>query len=334
MVAWKSIEQRSLADACLTEHKSIKKLDDVHSFINWATISRLLETVHCHKRGAKAWPPLMMLKALFLQTWYTLSDPQLEDMLGRDLMFRRFVGLSLSDQVPDHSTFWRFRNSKEMLDLYPKIFKMIEEQLEEEGLKILHGEISIIDASVIKAQRNRSKKNKKGENTQDPEGGYNVKNGSDGKKKSTYGYKAHINVDEDGFIKNLDYTSGEVHDSNCFIDLLTGNEVAVYADSAYASEKTAKRLKKKGVENKVLERAYRNKPLTDKQKKSNKIKSRIRSTVERVFGVLKLHYGMSQARYLGKRRNRTRFELMSICYNIKRGVNVLKELSYYRDSCV
>jgi IS5 family transposase len=90
---------------------------------------------------------------------------------------------------------------------------------------------------VFKARRNRPNKGVNGENTQDPEAAYNVKTGSDGKKKSTYDFKAHVNVDEDGFIKSADFTAGNVHDSRCFTDLLSGAEAQVYVDSAYVSGK-------------------------------------------------------------------------------------------------
>jgi IS5 family transposase len=189
-----------------------------------------------------------------------------------------------------------------------------------------------VDASVIKAQRNRPNKGVNGENTRDPEADYNVKAASDGKVKITYGYKGHINVDEDGFIKATGFTAGNVHDSQCFTELLSGTESQVYADSAYASEKTNEWLADKKIENRVLERAYRNKPLQPAQKKQNKIKSRIRSTVERVFGILKLHYGMAQARYLGKARNQMRFNLICVAYNIKRGISLRKEIQQTQES--
>ena len=84
----------------------------------------------------------------------------------------------------------------------------INRQLSDQGLYIKSGEVSIIDkvngaaregalgyASVIEAKNCRPNKNKQGETTQDPEANWNVKAGSDGKRKSTYGYKAHMNVD-------------------------------------------------------------------------------------------------------------------------------------------
>ena len=184
----------------------------------------------------------------------------------------------------------------------------INDQLIEQGLYIKSGGVSIVDASVIEAKQCRPNKTKSGESTQDPDADWNVKRGSDGKRKSTYGFKAHLSVDEDGLIKATDFTSGSVHDSNCFTDLLAGDESAVYADSAYQSQKHADWLSQQGIGNRVTKRAYRNRPLTAEDRLFNRTHSGVRSTVERVFGVLKLHYGMAKARYLGIKRNRTRFQ--------------------------
>jgi len=331
-MSWKNLKQQSLADALIVEHDAVTELDDAHDLIDWSRFEEKLKNIHNKTRGEQAWPPLMMFKALVLQAWYGLSDPQLEKQLARDLLFRRFVGISLSQSVPDHSTLWRFRNKPEVQALQVLFLEEVNQQLSEKGLYIKSGEISIVDASVIKAQRNRPNKGVNGENTQDPEAAYNVKTGSDGKKKITYGFKAHINVDEDGFIKSTDFTAGNVHDSRCFTDLLSGAESQVYADSAYASGKTDEWLAERKIDNRVLERAYRNKLLTSVQKSNNNVKSRIRSTVERVFGVLKQHHGMGQARYLGNARNRMRFNLQCVAYNIKRGVNLQKEMCWMQES--
>lgn len=114
-----------------------------------------------------------------------------------------------------------------------------------------------------------------------------MKAGSDGKRKSIYGYKAHMNVDEDGLIKSTDYTAGNVHDSNFFTELLDGDESAVYADSAYGSKDRDNWLKQHRIENRIIKRAYRNKPLAKQDKQFNRLHSVTRSKVERVFGVLK-----------------------------------------------
>jgi IS5 family transposase len=264
----------------------------------------------------------MMFKALLLQSWYALSDPALEKQLARDLLFRRFIGLSISESVPDHSTLWRFRQLLEKQNLMTTLLNAINDQLAEQGLYIKAGEVSIIDASVIEAKQCRPHKRADGSSTQDPDAAWNVKAASDGKRKSTYGYKAHINVDEEGLIKALAYTAGNVHDSNHFTTLLKGNESAAYADSAYQSEMHTDWLTARGIENRLIKRAYRNRPLSQEDKVFNQTHAGVRSTVERVFGVLKLHYAMGKARYLGLGRNRTRVELMCIAHNMKRGLSI------------
>ena len=321
-MAWKHLKQRSLADAAIVDHAALQELDSLNEMINWSQIEALLSNIHNKSRGEKAWPPLMMFKALLLQSWYGLSDPALEKQLARDLLFRRFIELDLSEAVPDHSTFWRFRQKLEQQDLLGNLLEAVNQQLSSLGLYIKRGEVSIVDASVIEAKQCRPNKDRQGEPTQDPEAGWNVKNGSDGKRKSTYGYKAHMSVDEDGFIKAVGFTAGNVHDSQCFTDLLGGDESAVYADSAYASKGHDAWLAKWGIENRILKRAYRNRPLAEADRKFNRTHAGVRSTVERVFGVLKQHYGMGKARYLGLARNHTWVMLMSIAYNLKRGCSI------------
>jgi transposase, IS5 family len=121
-------------------------------------------------------------------------------------------------------------------------------QLNQKGLLIKHGSVSIIDASVIEAQRSRPNKDKDGNCTQDPDAAWNVKTAANGKKTSTYGYKAHVNFDEDGFIKATDFTAGNVHDSQVFTSLLNDKDAAMYADSAYSSQAHTKWLKQRHIE--------------------------------------------------------------------------------------
>ena len=132
------------------------------------------------------------------------------------------------------------------------LLSVLNNQLSEQGLYIKTGEVSIIDASVIEAKNSGLNKGKNGHSTQDPEAAWNVKSGSDGKKKSSYGYKAHINVDEDGFIKAMEFSAGNSHDSNHFTSLLLGNESAEYADSAYASNKHNEYLKDKKIDERII----------------------------------------------------------------------------------
>lgn len=321
-MSWKNLKQKSLADSLIVDHHALEELDGINDLIDWSRIETLLVDIHNKRRGEQAWPPLMMFKALLLQSWYQLSDPALEKQLARDLLFRRFVDISVSESVPDHSTLWRFRNLLEEEGLYQPLLDAINQQLSEQGLLIRSGEVSIIDASVIEAKNARPKKDKDGNNTQDKDAGWNVKQGSDGKKKTTYGYKAHMNVEEDGLIKVYEVTAGNVHDSQVFETLLTGTETESYADSAYKSQAHDELLKEKEIVNRILKRAYRNKPLTAHEKRENRNNASTRTVVERVFGVLKLHQGMSKSSYLGLARNKAWIGLLSIAHNLKRGMRL------------
>lgn len=324
-MAWKGLKQQSLADALQTSNRFIEEFDDIHALLDWRRIEDLFCDIHARAKGERAWPPLMMFKALLLQSWHNLSDPGLEKALARDLLFRRFVGVSLDQGVPDHSTIWRFRNLLEKKGLLTLAMTEVNTQLTEQSLIIKQGEVSIIDASVIEARNARPRKNAQGDNTQDPDAGYNVKQASDGQRKTTYGFKAHTNVDEDGFVKAVKLTAGNIHDSTQFEGLLTGNEREAYADSAYKSAKHSKLLKRKKIKECINHRAYRNTPLTEEEIRQNRHFSRMRSRVEHVFGILKLHYGLRKARYLSVARNQARLTIISMAYNLKRALRLHRE---------
>jgi len=81
-------------------------------------------------------------------------------------------------------------------------------------------------------------------------------------------------------------------------------------------------LAERGISNRIIKRAYRNTPLDEEAKHFNRLHSGARCTVERVFGVLKQHYGLANASYLGLGRNRTRFELMGVVHNLKGGLSI------------
>ncbi|WP_369177750.1 transposase [Candidatus Thiodubiliella endoseptemdiera] len=120
-MSWKNTQQNSFADSLVVEHKSLSELDDVHNIINWNEIEQTLSNLYSSKRGAPSYPPLMMFKILTLQAWYDLSDEALEKQIARDLMFRRFIDLSLSENVADHSSIWRFRqllNTEQLLETF------------------------------------------------------------------------------------------------------------------------------------------------------------------------------------------------------------------------
>jgi IS5 family transposase len=106
-----------------------------------------------------------MFKILILQAWYGLSDEALEKQIAKDLMFRRFIDLSLSENMPDHSSIWRFRQLLNTEQLLKPLLEQINTHLEQNSIIISLGSINIIDATVIEAKQSRKRKDKDGNNT-------------------------------------------------------------------------------------------------------------------------------------------------------------------------
>jgi IS5 family transposase len=313
----------TLFDSMIPDHKSLHEFDEIDALLDWKRIEAHLSCVYGSKEGGASYPPIMMFRAMLLQVWHNISDVQTEKMLSRDLLFRRFCGLSLADSVPDHSTISRFRTELHKLVLYDKLFSEINQQLSEKGAIVKVGEVSIVDASVIEAHRVRKKPGVNTENTQDSEAGWSVKTGTKGRVESTYGFKAHTNVDEDGFVKVVKVTAGNVHDSQKLEDLLTGTEEEVYGDSAYAGKPIADKLDELGVKNKINRRAYRNKPLTEVDEEHNSTMSGVRYVVERTFGAFKRHYGAAKTRFLGIAKVQNWITVISIAHNLKKAAAIL-----------
>jgi transposase, IS5 family len=128
-MSWKNLAQTSLRDALVKHHEALEELDGIHQLTDWKPIVQQMLGIHARKRGEEAWPPLLMFKALLLQSWYGLSDPGLEKQLARDLMFRRFINLSFSEGVPDHSMICRFRNTLTQQGLLDPLLIEVNQQL-------------------------------------------------------------------------------------------------------------------------------------------------------------------------------------------------------------
>ncbi len=271
--------------------------------IDWAPVEQELEGLYSSPRGRPSYPPLVMFKALLLQQWYGLSDPGLEEAIADRLSFQRFLGLSFRDRVPDETTICKFRGILSRKGLSEKLFSLINGMLDAKGLLIRRG--SLIDASLIKAQRKPGG---------DPDADTTVRG-----KNVHHGYKAHATVDQESeILRSVELTPASVHDSSMFTRMLQGDERSVFADKAYSKDGRKAVLREYGIFCGILDKARTNQPLSLRQKKRNKRFTRIRSAVERIFGIMKRHYGMSRVRYVGLMRNRSHLFLVGICYNLKK----------------
>lgn len=317
------VGKATLFDSMIVDHKSLHEFDEIDSLLDWDTLEALLSGIYIKGTGGASYPPLMMFRALLMQVWHSLSDVQAEKMLSRDLLFRRFCRLSLSDSTPDHSTISRFRGQLTQTGLYEKIFLEINDQLATKGAIIRMGEVSIVDATVIEAHQCRKKPGVHKENTQDEEAGWSVKKGAKGRVESTFGFKAHANVDEDGFVKKLEVTSGNIHDSQLLEAVLTGTEEVLYTDSAYSSAETYLKLVDRKIKNKVGRQAYKNRPLTEEDKEHNRDVRSVRYVVERTFGAFKRHYGAFKTRFLGGVKTKVWVTFIAIAHNLKKAAAIL-----------
>lgn len=276
--------------------------------INWGNVRTRLERLYDPKMGRPGFPPLMLLKVLLLQQWYNLSDPETEEAVRDRLSFQRFLDLRLTYPVPDETTICRFRNRLLEGRLYEWVFEQINRQLEKKGLIVRQG--SIIDATLVKAHHRPAPP----QEAKDPDASWTIK-----QDKPHYGYKTHATVDQGSeLIRKVEITTANVHDSRVFEEMVLGEEQVVYADKGYSSESHREYLHSMGISSGIMEKARRGHPLAEWQKKRNKLISRVRSAVERCFGILKEHYGYVKVKYRGIERNRCHLHLLACAFNLKR----------------
>lgn len=296
-------------------------LDDINALIDWGPLRPQLQTAFGPvKRGRPTRDLIQLFKGLLLQAWYNLSDPGLECALNDRLSFQRFLGRSLDDPVPDETTFWRFRNRLEATGVLDAVFQAVLDQLAAHELIVEKG--TLIDATIKPAPSRPPRTDRQTGEThpsRDPDATFVTKRGH-----TTFGYKAHIGVDlESDLIKTVTVTPANVHDSTEFDQLLTGQEQSVFADKAYAKADRKRHLRATGVYCGILDKAYRNRPLSVTQHRLNKKKTTIRNRVERVFATWVKDYGYLKTRYTTLARNTAQVVVMSIACNLKRARTLL-----------
>lgn len=259
-------------------------------------------------------PVVLMLKGLLLGRWYGLSDPQLEEQLRDRLSFRRFVGLSLNEATPDETSFVNFRKRLRETGHLTTLFDGVLAQLREQGLVLEEG--SLIDATII--EKGQGGTNRAGDSTRDACASYTKKHG-----RSYHGYKAHVNVSKDRFIRDYVFDTAKVHDVKHIDALIKEEKQAVYADSAYMDKARSQRLAERGIRDGIVQRRVRGqKELRAEEKERNRLCSQVRALVEHPFAWMR-QMGYGRARYRGLQRNGFDFGLVSTAYNIKRSLSLL-----------
>lgn len=286
----------------------------MQTLVPWAEFCALIEP-HYPKAG-NGRPPVgleRMLRMYLIANWFNLADEACEDALYDIPAFRDFCHIDLGrERVPDATTLLNFRHLLEQHKLGAALFAKVGELLQANGMKLSGG--TIVDATLIAAPP--STKNQ--EQSRDPEMHQSKKG-----KQWHFGMKVHIGMDsQSGLIHSASVTTGNVHDSQELPNLLRGEETRLYGDSAYRGEKQKKRLKELAPRAKDFtnKRAYKNRPLTDADKNTNRRKSAVRSKVEHPFLTLKRIWGFAKVRYRGLAKNANRaFAMLAMINLVKWG---------------
>ena len=288
-------------------------LDRLAGLVKWYRFEELL--AHLRDEGGPGrpgYPVLVLFRALLLQSLYGLSDRELEEALADRLSFKRFVGLSLEDAAPDHTVLNRFRNQLVEQGILEKLFGELDCQLENAGLVLKRG--TMLDATLIQATSVPPREDRP---SNDPDARFAKRQGKSG---STFGYKAHMGVDEgSGLIRAVLTTPANVNDTTPADDLIRGDEAVVWADAAYDTHARRARLKAEGKKPRIARRPNKHHPdLPARLKRYNRLIARRRAAVETTFATLKCRMRLTCIRYVGLTKASAQILLASIAFNMRR----------------
>lgn len=341
----------------------------IESIVDWEPISSILDKKLGKRRGVLIagmvpYEYLSMFKALLIQQWHTLSDPKMEEALKTRIDFMWFTGFGLASKefvVPDETTICRFRNKLGKARILEKLLKQVNSQLERHHLKVKITKGAVLDATLIEAAVNSNAKpnviaeDRKEDDNDDGSGSgkqmqlteltaneqSDVEIDKDAKwlkkgKKSIFGYKEFIVTDAtDGYIEHVEVMPANVSEVSNMQIVLANSEIesteVLYADKGYTSNENSEWLKANGIGDGIMNKAYRNRPLTYKQKHRNKRISSSRYIVERTNATVKNIFKFTRARYVGLNKVRTQAILVAVAHNLLKAANKIQvEIGFYK----
>jgi IS5 family transposase len=270
-------------------------LAEMERVVPWQALCALIAPVYPKPGNGR--PPVgleRMLRIYFLQQWFNLSDPAVEEALYESGSMRQFAGIDLGrEPVPDETTMCKFRHLLERHDLGRALFERVHEHLAARGFAVSRG--TIVDATIISAPSST----KNAAQQRDPEM-HQTRKG----KQWYFGMKAHVGVDsKTKLIHAVVATPANVHDATVLPDLLHGAETRVWGDQAYRGQTTVIREHAPGASD-FTNRRYRHRGAVDEAEKArNRTKSKVRAKVEHSIGVIKRVFGFVKLRYRGLHKN-------------------------------
>lgn len=283
-------------DAKKKQTRREKFLVEMERAVPWDALLAVIEPHYpkAGRRGRQPMPLPTMLRIYFLQQWYALSDPGMEDSLYEIESMRRFAGLELvEDALPDETTILNFRRLLEEHQLTAKLMNTINDVLERKGLLLKGG--TMVDATIIHAPPSTKNKDK----SRDPEM-HQTKKGN----QWYFGMKVHVGADiRSGLAHTVSVTLANEADINQLPNLLREDDRAVLGDAAYGKNAFKRAARKAGVFWCVALKAAPKRPLSRGQKRRNRKMSSVRSRVEHIFRVVKRQFGYVKVRYKGLAKN-------------------------------
>jgi transposase, IS5 family len=275
-------------------------LADMDKIIPWPELAAAVQTVYPKASENGGRPPLpleRMLRIYFLQLWFNLSDPAVEEALYDSVAMRAFVGIDLGvEGAPDETTVCKFRHLLERNRLGKVLLRAVSDHLHRSGIKVAKG--TIVDATIIGAPS--STKNKDGE--RDPEMHQTAKG-----QQWYFGMKAHVGVDsKSGTVHTAVATAANTSDSRVLPELLHGEERKVWGDGGYQGQGEVIREVAPMAQDMTCRRTKFKHRVDELQRSKNRTKSRVRAKVEHVFRVMKRQFGFDRVRYRGLKKNANR----------------------------
>jgi IS5 family transposase len=294
------MKQRSFAaltyDAKKKQTRREKFLAEMERAVPWEALLSVVELYYpkAGRRGRQPMPLPSMLRIYFMQQWYALSDPGMEDARYEIESMRRFARLELvEDALPDETTILNFRRLLERHELTVQLMNTITDVLEQKGLLLKGG--TMVDATISHAAPSTKNKAK----VRDPEM-HQTKKGN----QWYFGMKVHVGADiNSGLVHTVSVTPANVADVQQLPNLLREDDRAVLGDAGYVNNEYKRAARKAGVFWGVALKARPKRTLTGGQKRRNRKMSSVRSRVEHIFRVMKRQFGYVKTRYRGIAKN-------------------------------
>lgn len=326
--------------------------NQINLLLDWRPIAKVINK-HYQKgvsaTGRPSYEGLLLFRICLLQTWYGLSDYEVEDQVNDRISFSRFAGLSLEDQCPDHSVISRFRTELTQKNAYEKILKKVNQQLEKRQIIVKTG--AIVDASVTDSPRRPKGKSeyevvedrheddvpqdgsaiptklvKKAKPGVDPDGRWLKKAG-----KLHFGFKQHTATDERGLVLGVVTTGANESDIKHLDEVLEKIELpakaSVKADKGYRCAENDRAISSRKLRNHVMRKAAKGRPLTEREQQLNKLISKVRYQVERTFGSMRRWFGGGTARYVGLEKMHTQHLMEAMAYNLYRSPGIAMRIA-------